>query len=401
MSVVTRVGFDQLGYLHEKAIHGSRPHGIQHVKVQRLPLELLMPTRALAEAAFQTYVPLPFVHQVPGESRHLRLGRGVDLYHCYNRVYLGRRPWGVTFETHLPRFIVNPRTSWVYRRACERLAAPACRFIVAMSEMARRTFEATHPELAGAVVDKLSVIYPAQATFRSPDQVQTRWDTPPEPPLRCLFVGNAFFRKGGPPLLRAVERLHQQGAQIQLDVVSTLETGDYVTGAGDAELSWARDRLSRAPFTLRSNLPPDAVLARMDDADLLLLPTLDDSFGMVVVEALSRGTPVLTTDLRALPEINPAGTGLVVEMPRGVEHRDYWAGLELPAGSAQRRRLLAETQDLLEEGIHSTLQRVLSGEELLGPRAVAGHAFAADRFHPIRHATALRELYRAALSRQG
>jgi glycosyltransferase involved in cell wall biosynthesis len=391
------VGFDQFAYLHEKAIHGSRPPGVRHVKVQRLPLERLMPDAAWADAAFQCYVPIPFIRQEPGGPRRLALGRGVDLYHCYNRVSFGLRPWGVTFESYLPRFFLKPPDSWIYREACRRLASPRCRFIVGLSQMARRTFEAGNPALAAEVAGKTSVMYPLQSEFATREAVEAKWAAPRPRPLRCLFVGNEFFRKGGLPLLRAVQRLHDSGAEIRLDVVSSLEANDYVTGAGEREIAEVRERLARGPFTFRSHVPNAEVLALMDEADLFVLPTLDDSFGMVVIEAMARGTPVLSTDVRALPEINPSAIGLVLELPRGTRKPEHWIGLEHEPGSRARAAALAEAETLLEDGIVAAIERILAGREDLGARALAAHAFARERFGAERHAAELIALYRQAM----
>ena len=50
-------------------------------------------------------------------------------------------------------------------------------------------------------------------------------------------------------------------------------------------------------------LPNDDVLDLMRSSDYLVFPTLHDTFGYVAIEALSRGTPVIATDVCALPEM--------------------------------------------------------------------------------------------------
>ena len=246
-------------------------------------------------------------------------------------------------------------------------------------------------------------MYPLQSEFATRQAVEARWEARRSGarrslPLRCLFVGNEFYRKGGAPFLRAFERLHASGARVRVDVVSTLEAHDYVTGAGERELSLTRASLAREPFTFRSNVPNAEILALMDQADLFVLPTLDDSFGMVVVEAMARGTPVLTTDVRALPEINPAGVGLVLRLPRGTAKPEHWVGLERERGTPERQALLAEAERVLEDGIVATVERILGGSEPLRERALRAFDFARERFGPERHAAQLLALYTRALS---
>ncbi|WP_372663061.1 glycosyltransferase family 4 protein [Amycolatopsis kentuckyensis] len=55
-------------------------------------------------------------------------------------------------------------------------------------------------------------------------------------------------------------------------------------------------------FTLTGPRTGAALAATYHTADLLVLPSRAETFGMVVTEALARGVPVLTTDVDALPD---------------------------------------------------------------------------------------------------
>ena len=117
-------------------------------------------------------------------------------------------------------------------------------------------------------------------------------------PLRVLFVGGDFERKGGPQLVEALGRL-PAGAWT-LDVVSYRRAdGPPIPGA----------RLIRW-------LPPRSpeYLEVFAAADVLALPTLADTFGWVLVEAMAAGLPVVATRVAALPDVVTHGaTGLLVE----------------------------------------------------------------------------------------
>ena len=49
-------------------------------------------------------------------------------------------------------------------------------------------------------------------------------------------------------------------------------------------------------------------------SDVLLNPSLEETFGMVAAEAMACGTPVIVSNTTACPEIVREGTGLVVDM---------------------------------------------------------------------------------------
>ena len=56
----------------------------------------------------------------------------------------------------------------------------------------------------------------------------------------------------------------------------------------------------------------DTLQAHYSRADVFVLPSLHEGYGMVVSEAVSHGIPVLTTNAGALAHTLPAGAGLQV-----------------------------------------------------------------------------------------
>jgi UDP-glucose:(heptosyl)LPS alpha-1,3-glucosyltransferase len=95
-----------------------------------------------------------------------------------------------------------------------------------------------------------------------------------------LFVGTGFRRKGLDRLLRLWERSEVPG--IYLVVVGT-----------DAKLAYYRERWNRSKGVIFTGAQ-----ANVEDyyaaADLLVLPSVQEAFGNVVLEALASGLPVIT-----------------------------------------------------------------------------------------------------------
>ena len=115
---------------------------------------------------------------------------------------------------------------------------------------------------------------------------------------RALFVGGDFPRKGGYDLLAAwrAGALHER-ADLELVTNWPLETPlpPGVTQVRDV-----------APHTQQW-------VERWRGADLFVLPTRNEAFGLVFQEAAAAGLPAIGTQLNAVPEIVRGGeTGLLV-----------------------------------------------------------------------------------------
>jgi glycosyltransferase involved in cell wall biosynthesis len=108
-------------------------------------------------------------------------------------------------------------------------------------------------------------------------------------PLKLLFVGGLSQRKGIADLFAAVDAL---GSRVSLTVVGRKATEDC------AALNQALTKHRWIP-----SLPHEAVLALMREHDALVFPSLFEGFGLVITEAMSQGTPVITTDRTAGPDL--------------------------------------------------------------------------------------------------
>jgi glycosyltransferase involved in cell wall biosynthesis len=106
--------------------------------------------------------------------------------------------------------------------------------------------------------------------------------------------------------------------------------------------------------------PDDDLPRRMADADFLVLPsvTVEEMFGLVVLEAMAAGRPVITTALpSAVREVNVPGiTGLevplrdVAALARALETLSRDAGKRRSMGEAGRKRVLERfTQTTMAE----------------------------------------------------
>lgn len=124
---------------------------------------------------------------------------------------------------------------------------------------------------------------------------------PPERAFRLLFVGQLLYWKGLHLALRAFARFSLDHPECRFSIV----------GSGPDE-KWLRaiaphleDRIDWIPWMDRADL-----MRHYEESDILLFPSLRDSGGMVVLEAMAHGLPVVCLDL--------GGPGVLVDERCGI-----------------------------------------------------------------------------------
>ena len=147
-----------------------------------------------------------------------------------------------------------------------------------------------------------------------------------------IFVANELERKGFGPLLRGISRL--QDPNVYLLAVGRLNPQAY---AGEIE---QLGLTSRVRFTG----PSSDVASYYAAADVFALPTQYEAWGLVIVEALACGLPVLTSRLAGAAAVVQEGiTGYLLDNPND------------PAEIAAKLRLLLEGLPATAEEIESSV----------------------------------------------
>ncbi len=185
-----------------------------------------------------------------------------------------------------PRWVESLK--WRLNVSCFRRAA----HIVTWSDWAKRGLVDRYQ----APAEKITTIAPGVdcEQWSRPDDV--RHD---DEPVRVLFVGGDFGRKGGPLLLGAVRTLRSEPAAppVELHVVTR---SDVPPEPGVV-----------VHHGLGPNDPRLVQLYR--DADVFALPTDGDCLPMVLAEAGAMGLPLVSTDVGAISEVVRDGeTGMLV-----------------------------------------------------------------------------------------
>ncbi|WP_162236769.1 glycosyltransferase family 4 protein [Curtobacterium sp. Leaf261] len=119
--------------------------------------------------------------------------------------------------------------------------------------------------------------------------------------LRVLFAGQVNQRKGISYLLEAVANLGKHVAELEIIGPSTERM---------------RERLQayRENVVLSSPVPRRQLMQAMGHADVLVLPSLAEGFGLVALEAMAMGTPAVVTERTFGTDVITSGIdGWVVE----------------------------------------------------------------------------------------
>jgi len=168
----------------------------------------------------------------------------------------------------------------------QRYTITPSRRVVVVSDALRTAMLEAYPGVAGALdVITPGVAIPALPTSAAQKQEARERLGLPANGTCLLFVGNDFRKKGLPALVNALARL---------------KPGVYLAVVGNPKQANAISQLARE-CGVGERVHLLGALLQMDCAyracDMLVHPTLQDSYGMVVLEAMAYGLPVVVSGL--------------------------------------------------------------------------------------------------------
>ncbi len=154
---------------------------------------------------------------------------------------------------------------------------------------------------SGELRKKTIVFSPVAIAQLPPVQPRTASSGPP----KFLYAGRLLYWKGVHIALRALAELNRLTPGASFTIV-----GD---GPERERLRADVDRLGlHGQVEFISRVPQPALFELYQTHDLLLFPSLHDSGGFVVIEALSRGMPVVCLDLGGPRDMVTPASGIVV-----------------------------------------------------------------------------------------
>jgi glycosyltransferase involved in cell wall biosynthesis len=183
-----------------------------------------------------------------------------------------------------------------------RLLADSERRALAAARLVVVTSRATAISLEPYGVPHTGIVVVEPGTDRRPVAQGSR-----DGSLQLLCVASVVPRKGYDTLIDALEGL--RSLDWRLTCVGSLARHPDTVNRLRTRIDAAHlaDRV-----TIEGELDQAAVAQRYDRADLFVLPTLHEGYGMAVAEALAHGVPIISTPTGAIPDLAADGGGLLV-----------------------------------------------------------------------------------------
>jgi glycosyltransferase involved in cell wall biosynthesis len=255
----------------------------------------------------------------------------VDVLHFHTQTaallaldFMQQTPTVITGDQSAVQAALETESAWRWTHApgiaVERAAVRAAAAIVSFSQWGAQSFIDDH----GVDPARVHVIPVGVDLADFADIDRARRFAQTDRPLRILFVGHDFVRKGGPLLVRVfLERFAERNVELHL-----------VTSAPGI--------VAHPKITVHRNVHAFSPEWKRlyADADVFVLPTRFEPFGIVFVEALAAGLPVIATSISAIPEIVADGeAGLLIPKDDAAALAER---LEALLTNAELRRRLGE-----------------------------------------------------------
>ncbi len=225
-----------------------------------------------------------------------------------------------------------------------------CKALVGLSKAAIKSLKYALQERYKIIESKVKLIYPALPNFYNLYKNKVDFSlVGKNNRFKLLFVGNDIYRKGLHELVEAFRRLKIY--DMDLFIISNDLPNKDINSKSIKNLYIFKAKFSKEEIVRKFFIP----------CNLLILPTHDDTFGMVLLDSLASKTPVLTTNQFAAKEIIDDGrNGLFLK-----SEKLYLEDFPLPSKQTHNKYPFREMEEILINDIVKKINLVYNNRDLL------------------------------------
>jgi glycosyltransferase involved in cell wall biosynthesis len=283
-----------------------------------------------------------FVHAMPGQSlATFHAARGLGVRTVLNHATGPSRDWVAIMQTEYQRVGLDLRSQTVYDEAF--FVRESKEYELADFHCAASSLVASQLQADGIAPDRIWVVpYGADPTVFFPG-------SPRETSYRILFAGQISLRKNLRTLLQALKLLDRADWElICCGAISEEAKPDLAQGAG------------RTPVRFSGPISQTELAEQMRASSVLVLPSLEEGFGLVVPQALACSTPCIVSEsvgAKDLIEVRRNGSTFAARNVQALaEELVYWSEhrTRVPGDYSWRApasRLLALSRFALEQSV--------------------------------------------------
>jgi colanic acid/amylovoran biosynthesis glycosyltransferase len=113
--------------------------------------------------------------------------------------------------------------------------------------------------------------------------------------LSILSIGRIHWKKGYDVALDGLSKLAKNNIEFHYTIIAGKANEELIYHLHDLGLTHSVDFINK--------MPQDQLLEKLGSADIFLLPSVEEGIANVAVEAMARGTLVLSSDCGGMPEL--------------------------------------------------------------------------------------------------
>nr|WP_302846866.1 glycosyltransferase [Thermophagus xiamenensis] len=167
--------------------------------------------------------------------------------------------------------------------------------------------------------------------------------------------------------------------------MSNFSPDKYASNTNKKDVELLKNQFHHLPDSIKilGPMPNEKVLKLLKNSHVALLPTYADTYGYFVLEAQACGCPVISTDIRALPEINNNECGWIISVPKDKNGNGILK-------TAKDRKIFST---IIEKKLYSIVNEIILKPENILPKAEASIERIKKEHDPEKHANKLINIY--------